>query len=69
MSQTLEDVMTATLSTPKGTVVRVYTYERISGAVWQVDMLAGNNSVFWVHPKLTNPKNDSVMGYWWTNGQ
>ena len=41
----------AKLSTKYGDVVRVYTFERISGAVWQVDMLAGNGSVFWIHPK------------------
>ena len=67
MSNTLEDVYAARMATPKGDVLRVYMYERISDAVWQVDMLCGNGSVFWVHPKMTNTRNTTIMGYWWTN--
>lgn len=66
MSNTAEDVFAVKLATERGDVLRVYTFERISGAVWQVDMLAGNGS-FWVHPKITNPGKSSMMGYWWTN--
>ena len=62
MSNTLEDVYAAKLATKYGDVIRVYTFERISGAVWQVDMLAGNESLFWIHPKMTNPGNEEIMG-------
>eukprot|EP00037_Helgoeca_nana_P006494 m.59859 g.59859 ORF g.59859 m.59859 type:complete len:809 (+) comp17377_c0_seq1:82-2508(+) len=67
MSNTLEDAYVARLPTARGDVIRVWMLERVSGCVWQVDMFAGNGSVLYVHPKLTNPTNDTVQGYWWTN--
>ena len=67
MSQTTSDVYAVKMKTEYGDVVRVYAYERISGAVWQVDMLAGNNSMFYIHPKLINPGDETIQGYWWTN--
>ena len=67
MSQTTSDVSAFRIPTEHGDVVRVFAFERISGAVWQVDMLAANNSMFYIHPKLTNPGSEAIQGYWWTN--
>ena len=55
-----------------GQVVRVYAYERISKAVWQVDMhieeaAAGGTGTLYMHIKLTNPNDYPITAYWWTN--
>jgi len=62
MSNTAEDVFAVKFGTERGDVIRVYTFERISGAVWQVDMLAGDG-VFWIHPKMTNPTPEYVLRF------
>ena len=67
MSDTLTDVFAAKLDTERGTVLRVYAMERTTTAVWQVDMLLGNQSTLWLHVKLTNPRPEPIVGYWWTN--
>lgn len=30
-------------------------------------MLLGNSSTLWLHVKLTNPRPEPIVGYWWTN--
>lgn len=63
MSDTLTDVFAAALDTERGTVLRVYAMERTTAAVWQVDMLLGNQSTLWLHVKLTNPRPEPIVGY------
>ena len=67
MSDTLTDVFAAALDTERGTVLRVYAMERTTAAVWQVDMLLGNQTTMWLHVKVTNPRPEPIVGYWWTN--
>lgn len=55
----------AKLDTPRGSVLRVYEFDRYNGTVWQVDMALGNGS-FLAHPKITNPTDKDLRGYWWT---
>jgi len=55
----------AKLETERGTVLRVYEFDRYNGTVWQVDMALGNGS-FLAHPKITNPTDVDLRGYWWT---
>jgi hypothetical protein len=43
----------------------VYEYDRYNGTVWQVDMHVANGS-FFAHPKITNPTDVDLRGYWWT---
>lgn len=58
-------VFMAKLDTARGPVVRVYEFDRYNGTTWQVDMLIAN-STFYAHPKVTNPTDVDLRGYWWT---
>ena len=58
-------VYMAKVDSPLGQVVRVYEFDRLNGTVWQVDMLLAN-STFLAHPKVTNPTDVDLRGYWWT---
>lgn len=58
-------VFTARLDTELGPVVRVYEFDRYNGTVWQVDMLLHNGS-FVSHPRVVNPTDADLRGYWWT---
>jgi hypothetical protein len=46
-------------------MLRVYEFDRYNGTVWQVDMMIGNGSLL-VHPRITNPTDCDLRGYWWT---
>merc|ERR1711871_718156 len=58
-------VYMARVDTERGPMLRVYEFDRYNGTVFQVDMIVGNSSVL-VHPKITNPTNCDLRGYWWT---
>jgi Domain of unknown function (DUF5107) len=58
-------VWTAVLNTTYGPIVRVWEFDRQNSSVWQVDMLLYDNMLL-VHPKLTNPNDVQINGYWWT---
>ena len=57
-------VWVAKLDTEKGPAVRVYEYDRYNSTTWQVDMLLDDNE-FWAHPKITNPNEVDLRGYFW----
>eukprot|EP00940_MAST-03C_sp_MAST-3C-sp2_P003225 g3225.t1 len=38
----------------------------MNGTVWSVDMLLDDDGIFWVHPRVSNPNNGTILGYWWT---
>lgn len=46
-------------------MLRVYEFDRYNGTVWQVDMIVSNGS-FIAHPRITNPTEEDLRGYWWT---
>lgn len=58
-------VFLAKVSTTEGPMLRVYEFDRYNGTVWQVDMLIVNGS-FMAHPRITNPTDRDLRGYWWT---
>ena len=53
------------LDTERGPVLRVYEFDRYNGTAWQVDMLLTNGS-FVAHPRILNPTDKDLRGYWWT---
>jgi hypothetical protein len=55
----------ARVDTERGPLLRVYEFDRYNGTVWQVDMVIANSS-FIAHPKITNPTDVDLRGYWWT---
>ena len=46
-------------------MLRVFEFDRYNGTLWQVDMTLANGS-FLAHPKITNPTEVDLQGYWWT---
>ena len=58
-------VWAAKLETELGPLVRVWEYDRQNGTVWQVDVLLVGDVMF-AHPKVTNPTEGDLPGYWWT---
>jgi hypothetical protein len=53
------------LDTERGPVLRVFEFDRYNGTVWQVDMMLSNGS-FVAHPRILNPTDVDLRGYWWT---
>jgi len=58
-------VHTVEIETERGPMLRVYEFDRYNGTTWQVDMMVVNDSVI-VHPRVTNPTDVDLRGYWWT---
>ena len=54
------------VGTVNDTVLRIWEYDRMNGTVWSVDMAIDDDGVFWVHPTVRNPTENSINGYWWT---
>ncbi|MDH2394033.1 DUF5107 domain-containing protein [Streptomyces sp. HNM0663] len=54
---------------PDGTVVlRMYEFERIRRAVFQIDAwLPEDSEVLFVHVKIVNPNSEDIPVYWWSN--
>src|SRR5690606_9480917 len=53
------------IDTERGPVLRVYEFDRYNGTVWQVDMML-TNGTFLAHPRIMNPTDVDLRGYWWT---
>lgn len=58
-------VYLARVETDRGDILRVYEYDRYNSTTWQVDMAIVNGS-FVAHPRITNPTEKDLRGYWWT---
>mmetsp|Transcript_28353 Transcript_28353/g.62805 ORF Transcript_28353/g.62805 Transcript_28353/m.62805 type:complete len:740 (-) Transcript_28353:392-2611(-) len=59
------EVFMGRLDTKKGPVLRVWEFDRYNGTVWSVDMLL-TGGAFVVHPRVSNPTDKDLRGYWWT---
>lgn len=65
---TMEPIFSAELEGPEGPVLRLYSYERISGAVYQIDFwLDPQRPALNCHMSVTNPTADVIPMYWWSN--
>ena len=66
---TCSPMFAARISTPDGTpVLRLYEWERIRCAPYQIDAYLPNGSpVLYVHVKLVNPFDHALPMYWWSN--
>ena len=54
--------------TPEGPILRLYEFDRIVEATWQIDLLmpAGSAQLF-AHGRIVNPMAETRLAYWWTN--
>jgi tetratricopeptide (TPR) repeat protein len=65
---TCSPVFSAIVETARGPILRLYEFDRICEATWQIDLyLAPDDPKLWVHGKIINPNNHPVKCYWWTN--
>ncbi len=65
---TCSPVFVAKVTTERGPIVRLYEFDRIREAAWQVDLfLPEDECRIWIHVTLTNPNPYAVDCYWWTN--
>ena len=66
---TCEPLFTATTKLKDGTpVLRMYAFERIRGAVYQMDFfLPEKSKLLYARMRIVNTKFDTIPMYWWTN--
>ena len=52
----------------EGPILRLYEFDRIVEATWQIDLYlpAGSNRLF-AHGRIVNPNDTPRLAYWWTN--
>jgi len=65
---TCAPVFAGVRETPDGPVLRIYEFDRIVEATWQVDLFMPNDSAqLFAHGRLVNPNDEMRLAYWWTN--
>lgn len=61
-------VFAGVVQTERGPVLRVYEFDRIVEATWQIDMyLPANDDRLFVHGRIVNADAWDKEAYWWTN--
>ncbi|MFC6356623.1 DUF5107 domain-containing protein [Luethyella okanaganae] len=57
------------LTHPDGTpVLRLWEFDRIRGVAFQIDFhLPPDADTLFVHPRISNPRDEDVPTYWWSN--
>ena len=65
---TCAPVFAGVRETPQGPILRLYEFDRIVEATWQVDLFmpAGAAQLF-AHGRIVNPSDAERLAYWWTN--
>jgi hypothetical protein len=54
--------------TEEGPILRLYEFDRIVEATWQIDLfLPADTSCLYAHGRIVNPNDDIRLAYWWTN--
>jgi hypothetical protein len=54
--------------TPRGPILRLYEFDRIVEATWQIDLfLPAGSAVLFAHGRIVNPSIEPRLAYWWTN--
>lgn len=61
-------VFSAVVETEQGPVLRLYEFDRIVEATWQVDLfLPPGEDRLYVHGRIVNSAQTDKLAYWWTN--
>jgi hypothetical protein len=65
---TCAPVFAGVRDTPQGPILRLYEFDRIVEATWQIDLFmpAGAAQLF-AHGRIVNPSAEPRLAYWWTN--
>lgn len=66
---TASPLFTARLQLPDGTpVLRIYGYERIRRATWQMDFFLPEDArLLYCRMRVVNPRTETIPMYWWSN--
>ena len=65
---TCAPVFAGVRDTPRGPVLRLYEFDRIVEATWQIDLfLPADSAVLFAHGRIVNPLAETRLAYWWTN--
>ncbi|MBN9348176.1 MAG: DUF5107 domain-containing protein [Devosia sp.] len=65
---TCAPVFAGVRNTPQGPILRLYEFDRIVEATWQVDLfLPTDSAVLYAHGRIVNPAAEMRLAYWWTN--
>jgi hypothetical protein len=65
---TCSPVFAGVKETEAGPVVRIYEFDRIVEATWQIDLFMPKDSPhLFVHGRIVNPNDGMRLAYWWTN--
>jgi hypothetical protein len=61
-------VFAGIVDTARGPILRLYEFDRIVEATWQVDLfLPQNDDRLYVHGRIVNAADTAKLAYWWTN--
>jgi hypothetical protein len=65
---TCAPVFAGVRETAEGPVLRIYEFDRIVEATWQVDLFMPKDSAqLFAHGRIVNPNAEMRLAYWWTN--
>ncbi|MGN6486397.1 MAG: DUF5107 domain-containing protein, partial [Devosia sp.] len=65
---TCAPVFAGVRETPEGPILRIYEFDRIVEATWQVDLFMPEGSAqLFAHGRIVNPSDRMRLAYWWTN--
>lgn len=65
---TCAPVFAGVRETPRGPILRIYEFDRIVEATWQVDLfMPADSAVLFAHGRIVNPADEPRLAYWWTN--
>ena len=65
---TCAPVFAGVRNTPQGPILRIYEFDRIVEATWQVDLyLPAGSAALFAHGRIVNPSAEAKLAYWWTN--
>ena len=65
---TCAPVFAGVRNTPEGPILRLYEFDRIVEATWQIDLfLPAGSSCLFAHGRIVNRSPEPRLAYWWTN--
>lgn len=65
---TTASVFAGIIETERGPVLRLYEFDRIVEATWQIDLfLPNDDDRLYVHGRIVNSSEATRLAYWWTN--
>lgn len=65
---TCAPVFAGVRETAEGPALRIFEFDRIVEATWQVDLFMPKDSAqLYAHGRIVNPSDEMRLAYWWTN--